>query len=139
MRNNYRNSRGVIGNDHENPVGIIGNDSEEIIKDDFLGHYEIYIVSRELKGELRVALMDSGSQVSLVKESSLIKFSEERDKHFQIFGITEKQMEVKGKIEINIENTLEPLSQECYVVDSLPRNLDMILGQDWLENAGHGF
>jgi hypothetical protein len=27
----------------------------------------------------------------------------------------------------------------CYVVDSLPRNLDIILGQDWLDNAGYGF
>jgi hypothetical protein len=27
----------------------------------------------------------------------------------------------------------------CYVVDSLPRNLDTILGQDWLDNAGYGF
>jgi hypothetical protein len=40
---------------------------------------------------------------------------------------------------MNIENTLEPSKQECYVVDKLPRNLDMILGQDWLENAGYGF
>jgi hypothetical protein len=27
----------------------------------------------------------------------------------------------------------------CYVVDSLPRNLDIILGQDWLDNEGYGF
>jgi hypothetical protein len=54
-------------------------------------------------------------------------------------GITGKQLKVKGKVIINIENTLEPLNQKWYVVDSLPRNLDIILGQDWLDNAGYGF
>jgi hypothetical protein len=99
----------------------------------------MYVVSRDLKGELGVALIDSGSQVSLVKESSLVKFKRENKKNSQICGITGTQLEVKGKVEINIENSLEPSSQMCYVVDSLPRNLDIILGQDWLDNAGYGF
>jgi hypothetical protein len=86
---------------------------------------------------LGVALIDTGSQVSLVKESSLIKFRQEKDKNLQIQGIMVKKIEVKGKIKITIENTLESLSQMCYVVDSLPRNLDIILGQDWLGNAGY--
>ncbi|PNF18384.1 hypothetical protein B7P43_G12483 [Cryptotermes secundus] len=109
------------------------------MRDDLLGHYEVYVVSRELKGELGVALLDTGSQVSLVKESSLIKFSKEKDKNLRICGVTGKQMEIKGKVKLRIENTLEPLYQICYVVDSLPRNLDIILGQDWLDNAGYGF
>jgi hypothetical protein len=58
----------------------------------YLGHYEIYVVSKELRGELGVALIDTGSQVSLVKESSLIKFSQEKDKILQICGIAGKQM-----------------------------------------------
>jgi hypothetical protein len=33
---------------------------------------------------------------------------------------------------------LEPLSQKCYVFGSLSRNLDVILGQDWLEKAVYG-
>jgi hypothetical protein len=69
----------------------------------------------------------------------LIRFSEEKDKNFEICGIRGKQIEIKGKVKLNIENTLEPLSQKCYVVDSLPRNLDIILGQYWLENADYGF
>lgn len=36
-----------------------------------LGHYEMYVVSTQLKGDLGVALTDSKSQVSRV-ESSLI-------------------------------------------------------------------
>jgi hypothetical protein len=134
----YRDSKGIAKDGHENS-GIVGNNSQEIIGDDLLGHYEVYIVSGDLRGELGVALIDTGSQVSLVKESSLINCSEEKDKSFQIVGITGKQMKVKGKIEINIENTLEPLRLMCYVVDSLPRNLDIILGQDWLDKAGYGF
>ncbi|PNF43129.1 hypothetical protein B7P43_G18012 [Cryptotermes secundus] len=146
----HESPTGIIGNDsgegsrgiknyHENLVGIVGNDSEEVIGDDVLGHYDIYVVSKELKGQLGVALLDSGSQVSLVKESSLAKFIEEKNGNFQIFGVTGKELEIKGKVNINLENTLEPLKQECYVVDNLPRDLDMILGQDWLENAGYGF
>jgi hypothetical protein len=50
-------------------------------------------------------------------------------------------METEGQIKLKIENTrtLELVSQSCYVVDSLPRNLDIIFGQDWLDNAGYGF
>jgi hypothetical protein len=83
-----------------------------------------------LRGELGVALLDSGSQVSLVKESSLVKFNEEENGNFQIFGITGAEIEIKGKVNINIENTLEPLNQACYFVNNLPRNLDMILEKD---------
>jgi hypothetical protein len=60
-----------------------------------------------------------------VKESSLIKFNREKDRNLQIYGITGKQKEIQGKVKIQIENTLEPLSQVCYVVDSLPRNFDI--------------
>jgi hypothetical protein len=74
-----------------------------------------------------------------VKETSLKKFSKEKDNNFQIYGVTGNPMETKGKITIKIENTLEPLHQKCYVVDSLPRDLDIILGQDWLDKAGYGF
>jgi hypothetical protein len=95
-------------------------------------------VSRELEGELGVALIDTGSQVSLVKDSSLIRFNRKKNKSFQIYGVTGDQIEIKGKTSIRIENTLEPLEQLCYIVDSLPRDLDLILGQDWLEKAGYG-
>jgi hypothetical protein len=32
---------------------------------------------------------------------------------------------------------LELINKECYVVDSLPQNLDVILGQDWLKKSGY--
>jgi hypothetical protein len=102
-----------------------------------LGRYEVYVVSPQLKGELGIALIDTGSQVSLVKEVSLIKPQYE-EKEIKIQGVTGSQLKVKGKIDIMVKNTLEPLAQECFVVDRLPRNLDLILGQDWLENNGIG-
>jgi hypothetical protein len=74
-----------------------------------------------------------------MKESSLTKFNKEKNGNLQIQGITGKQMEVKGQVKLNIENTFEPLNQTCYVVDSLPKDLDIILGQDWSEYAGYGF
>jgi hypothetical protein len=48
-------------------------------------------------------------------------------------------MNVLGLIDLKIENAVEPFIQKCYVVDNLPRNLDIILGQDWLEGAGYSF
>jgi hypothetical protein len=144
---NIGNSRGVIGNDHEDlpwimvndRIGIVGNDSEEIIRDDSLGHYEVYVVSPQLREGLCVPLIDTGSQVSLIKESSLTKFCGKSDRDLKICGITGKEMDIKGQVELIIENTLEPLKQMCYVVDGLPRKLDIILGQDWLDNEGYGF
>jgi hypothetical protein len=139
--------RGVRTQDHEGSpritrcdhIGIVESDSEEFIGDDSLGHYEIYVVSPQLKEGLGVALIDTGSQISLIKESSLIKCSKETGENLHITGITGKQMKVKGKMKIRIENALEPVEQACYVVDSLPRKLDIILGQDWLDSAGYGF
>jgi hypothetical protein len=48
-------------------------------------------------------------------------------------------MNVLGLVDLKIENASEPLMQKCHIVDRLPRNLDIILGQDWLEEAGYNF
>jgi hypothetical protein len=137
------NLRGVMSGDHaDSPRVTQGDHLEEHIKgndDGSLGYFEIYIISPQLKEGLGVALIDTGSQVSLVKESSLTKFSKERYGNIQISGITGNHVDIKGQVNLKIENTLEPLTQICYVVDNLPRNLDVILGQDWLDNAGYGF
>jgi hypothetical protein len=39
-----------------------------------MGHYEVYIVSPLLREELGIALIDSGSMVSRVKESLVTRF-----------------------------------------------------------------
>jgi hypothetical protein len=108
------------------------------IRDVELGRYEVYVVSPQLREGLGLALIDSGSMISLVREPSVVKIKEQRE-IMNVQGITGAQVKLKGRMNLKIENTLEPLHQECYVVDSLPRNLDIILGQDWLEEAGYSF
>jgi hypothetical protein len=104
-----------------------------------LGHYEVYVVCPQLKEGLGIALIDTGSQISLVKKSSLAKFHREKDENHRVYGITGKQIEIKGQVRLKTENAFEPSEQKCYVADSLPRNVDIILGQDWLDNEGYGF
>jgi hypothetical protein len=65
-----------------------------------------------------------------VKAASLVKYRQEKGKNLQLSGISGNQIEIRGKVQLEIKNSLEPKSQMCYVVDSLPRNLDIILGQD---------
>jgi hypothetical protein len=105
------------GNQEGIPVGITqGDHLKEHIKsidDGSLGYYEIYIISPQLKEGLGVALIDTGSQVSLVNESSLTKFSKERYGNIQISGITGNHVDVRGQVNLKIENTLEPLIQHC--------------------------
>jgi hypothetical protein len=95
----------------------------------------VYVVSPQLQGELGLALIDSGSMVSLVKISSIIRFKAQQ-RNIKLHGVTGKQINVMGMINIKIENSLDSW-QKCYVVDSLPQDLDIILGQDWLEEAGY--
>jgi hypothetical protein len=88
----YRGPRGVMtgvqesspGITRNDRLGIVGNDSEECIRDDSSGRYEVYVVSPQLREGLGVALIDTGSQISLVKESSLIRFSKEKNENFKI-------------------------------------------------------
>jgi hypothetical protein len=115
---------------------VCENESIKEMEDRELARYEVYVVSPQLQGELGLALIDSGSMVSLVKRSSIIRFKA-REQNIRLHGVTGKQINVLGRINIKIENSLEDSWQECYVVDSLPRDLDIILGQDWLEKSGY--
>jgi hypothetical protein len=71
--------------------------------------------------------------ISLVKEYSVVGFKRQSEQ-ISVQGITGAEVEINGQI--GIENTLELLTHKCYIVGSLPRNLDIILGQDWLQEAG---
>jgi hypothetical protein len=70
-----------------------------------------------------------GSAISLVRESSVGKFRKQRE-ITSVQSITGAQVKLKGRENLRMENTLEPLNQECYVVDSLPRNLNVVRDQD---------
>jgi hypothetical protein len=72
--------------------------------------------------------------ISLVRESLVTKFKRQNEQ-INVQSIMGAQVKIEGQIDLNIDNTLEPLVQKCYIVGSLPRNLDIILGQDLLEKA----
>jgi hypothetical protein len=43
----------------------------------------VYIVSPQLRGELGLALIDSGSMVSIIKEAAVIKFRNQRTENYK--------------------------------------------------------
>ena len=50
-------------------------------------------------------------------------------------GITGDYLETKGQIELRIGET----SPHEFLVNSLPMNCEILLGQDWLERFGYQF
>ena len=81
------------------------------------------------------ALIDTGSQVSLVTENSLARGLKIKRQVVQIHGITSNVMETKGKVDLCIGET----SHEFMLVGDLSMNCDILLGQDWLERFGYQF
>jgi len=61
-----------------------------------LQRFEIYVLCDSLKKGLGNAVIDTGSQVSLVKERSLIKGSDITRHVLKIHGITGDHLETKG-------------------------------------------
>lgn len=101
-----------------------------------LGAYEIYVTCENLKEGLGIALIDTGAQVSLVREEALKPGKVEviHCRNESISGITGQLIKVKGMKNLCINETeVFPFR----VLESLPRNLDIILGQDWLKSNGY--
>ena len=96
--------------------------------------FEIYVLCDKLKTGMCTALVDTGSQVSLVTEHCLDKGSVIKKQTMKIHGITGKAMETKGQIELIIGETSP---HEFLIVQTLPLNCDLLLGQDWLEKFGY--
>jgi hypothetical protein len=70
-----------------------------------LQHFEIYVLCDSLKMGLSITLVDTGSQVSLVKERSLIKGTDITRHVLKIRGITGDYVETKGQIGLRIGET----------------------------------
>jgi len=98
--------------------------------------FEIYVLCESLKKGLDNALADIGSQVSLVKECSLMKGLDIKRHVLKIRGITGDYLETKGQIDLRIG---ENLPRKFLVVSSVPMNCEILLGQDWLERFGYQF
>jgi hypothetical protein len=99
--------------------------------------FVVYIVCDQLKTGMGNALIDTGSQVSLVAENSLkrkgLKFS---DQVIEIYGITGNVMQTKGQVELSVGETSP---HEFMVIQELPMDCDLVIGQDWLGRFGYHF
>ena len=92
---------------------------------------EIELMSNELKrGQ---TLVDTGAQVSLVKESSLTNRKQIIPTLTSLQGVTGDLMCVKGVVTLPVYHKLFSCKHEFFVVDDLPQNLDLIIGQDFLQ------
>jgi hypothetical protein len=56
-----------------------------------------------------------GSVISLVRESSVVKFRKQRE-ITSVQSITGAHVKLKGRENLRMENALEPLNQECCVL-----------------------
>lgn len=92
-------------------------------QDNILGPYEVYILSLELKTGVGIALIDTGAQISLVKEESIVKNIIKDNERMEIQGISGNKVMVKGKAILTLDNCKDPIISEFYVVDKLPRNI----------------
>ena len=102
----------------------------------FLQPLEIYVVCDSLKTGLGNAQVDTGSQVSLVKERSLIKVSDIKRHVLKINGITSDYLDIKGKIHLR---TGKISLHKILVVNTLPMKCEISLGQHWLERFVYQF
>jgi hypothetical protein len=94
--------------------------------------YDVIVASPQLQDETGLGLIDTGAQVSLVKRKSLkenIPKAKFKEIQVNIQGISGDDVHIKEGIMLQINDSEEML---FYIVESLPRNLDLILGQPWL-------
>jgi hypothetical protein len=103
------------------------DDKDKVHQIKYRGPFEIYVLCNELHTGLGNALVDTGSQVSLVKESGLIRGSNIRRDILHIQGITGDLMEIKGQTKLSIGDTS---THDFLVMDKLPMNYDVLLKQD---------
>jgi hypothetical protein len=94
--------------------------------------YVVYVLCDYLPQGFGEALIDTGSQVSLVKRDSLTH-AKIRPENISFQTVTGELFPVIGVVELCINNVRHGKKMPFYVVKSLPQDVDMLLGQDWLE------
>jgi hypothetical protein len=98
--------------------------------------FVIYTLCNKLKNSMGNALIDTGSQISLVAGKSLTRGLKFEPHTIQIYGITGSVMETGGQIDLSIG---EKSPHTFVVVQELPMDCDILIGQDWLERFGYQF
>jgi hypothetical protein len=89
-----------------------------------------------LKNGIGNALIDTGSQVSLIVADGLVRGLKINKHVLKIRGVTGNFIETKGYVDLCIGETSP---HKFLVIETLPLNCDMLLGQDWLERFGCQF
>ena len=94
--------------------------------------FVVYVLCDYLPEGYGEALIDTGSQVSLVKQDSL-KYAKIKPANISFQTVTGELFPVIGVVNLCINNVERGKEMPFYVVKHLPQNVDMLLGQDWLE------
>lgn len=98
--------------------------------------FMIYVLCDQLKVGIGNALVDTGSQVSLVAMNSLKPQLNINKGVYSIHGITGNTMKTIGQVELCLNGTS---FHTFSAVEKLPIECEMLLGQDWLERFGYQF
>jgi hypothetical protein len=110
----------------------ISTSREELTRELGLEPFDVFVTSPQLQDGVGLGLIDTGAQVSLVKSKSLKKSSLKtkcKDIHVNVQGINGDSMHIDRGIMLQVNDSKEML---FYIVESLPRNLDLIMGREWL-------
>jgi len=110
--------------------------NREFEKQPCQGPFVIYTLYDQLKHGMGNALIDTGSQISLVVETSLARGTKCNKHVIQIHGITGDVMETRRQTELCLGETSP---HEFMIVSELPMECDLVIGQDWLERFGYQF
>lgn len=112
---------------------VVGSSNLHKSNSNSVNKFIVYVVNEHLSNGYGEALIDTGSQISLVKKDSIPKM---RTKSVNILfqTVTGELFPVMGEVELCLNNVEDGIASKFYVVKTLPHNVDMILGQDWLEN-----
>ena len=136
-RNNCVDSNSAMGgisfmqNGVRSDMPIFGGDAQR-----WHNPFELYVTFPKLTVEAGTGLIDTGAQISLVRRKSLKRLPKENivETSVTMQGITGSCRSLTQGIYLEI-NESKPFL--FYIVDELPRNVDVILGHKWLIENGY--
>jgi uncharacterized secreted protein with C-terminal beta-propeller domain len=108
---------------------------KDLTREKGLAPFDVFATSPQLQNEFSTGLIDTGAQVLLVGSSSSKKSTPKgkyRDINVNIQGVNGGDMHITKGIMLQVNG-----KKMFYVVDSLPRNIDLILSQEWLLQNGY--
>jgi hypothetical protein len=118
-------------NDVRSDMPIFGADAQR-----WNNPFELYVTCPKFTVEAGTGLIDTGAQISLVRRKSLMKLPIENivETSVTMQGITGDCRSLTQCIYLEI-NEGKPFL--FYIVDELPRGVDVVLGHKWLTENGY--